>query len=84
MLPGKLTSRCLAPKQIAAGPSDHNKHTSKMGIHAYDDDRVEHTTLSLITHEQSIVIKVNWTRTTSIIHMHIDMNIYILENVSYS
>ena len=82
MLPGKLTSRCLAPKQIAAGPSNHNKHTSKMGIHAYDDDRVEHTTLSLITHEQSIV--VNWTRTTSIIHMHIDMNIYILENVSYS
>lgn len=55
-----------------------------MGIHAYDDDRVEHTTLLLITHEQSIVIKVNWTRTTSIIHMHIDMNIYILENVSYS
>ena len=36
-----------------------------MGIHAYDDDRVEHTTLLLITHEQSIVIKVKWTRTTS-------------------
>ena len=36
-----------------------------MGIHAYDDDRVEHTTLLLITHEQSIVIKVIWTRTTS-------------------